>query len=641
MYASSGQYSPRVVGGASSKGSKSVARPTRRGSVLPIDRNDKLEVLARTDLAALISEYVSLKKAGRDFKGLCPFHQEKTPSFNVQPERQIWHCFGCGEGGDAIGFLMKIENMRYPEAVESLARRAGVTLTGRAETPEDRRERGRREGLLKLMRRVANHYHQLLIGDPRAAGARSYLKEKRGLADETIEKYRLGYAPESWEELVGTLKSWGEDSGWAESLGLVRKRERGGGCYDFFRDRIIIPIQNTRGETIAFGARIMGAGEPKYLNSPESPVYNKRETLFGLDVARRKLGEETPAIVVEGYFDAISLHEAGLENVVATCGTALAREHLRVLRRYTRDLVMLYDADEAGVKAATGKLDLLLDEGMRPSFVVMPEGEDPDTLVRKEGGKALQKRIDGAMPLVRFTLERLFPEAEGAAAADRVRIMNRAAPILSRIREPVERGYYSRWLAEKLGVPEESVLSSTAHLSRREASRRRARREREAGEDASEGEGELERAYGRLPTSEERLVHLLLHFPELGGKVAASGIVGEMEDKVLAGLVGLLCRRKNKASPLELLSEIDDEKLAALVAKLSSDEESLAEVDESELLAHLLGRIRERADGRRAASLKKEGGGGASDPLGDREALRRHLEATQKAKNPDFPKTTG
>ncbi|HOW57138.1 MAG TPA: DNA primase, partial [Smithellaceae bacterium] len=332
------------------------------------------EIKSRLDIVELVSEYLTLKKAGRNFVGSCPFHQEKTPSFTVNREKQIFYCFGCGEGGNAITFLMKIANMTFPEALKSLAEKTGVVLPPRTASREGRGKDSLRESIVDLNRRAAQYYVRELYG-PAGREAREYL-QKREITEETINNFRLGYAPENWRSLTDYLDGSGLSLKIAEQAGLV-VAGKDGGYYDRFRGRLIFPIENIFGEVIAFGGRILAKGEPKYLNSPESPVYIKGKNLYGLVKAKEEIRKKGCALIVEGYFDLISLWNAGIGNVVATLGTALTRDHLDLLRRYTVDVVALFDPDEAGRKALDRSLDLFLAADMRARALILPGEDDP------------------------------------------------------------------------------------------------------------------------------------------------------------------------------------------------------------------------------------------------------------------------
>ncbi|HEU5478866.1 MAG TPA: DNA primase, partial [Candidatus Tumulicola sp.] len=338
------------------------------------------EIHARADIAALIGQYVQLKKRGNDLVGLCPFHGEKTPSFHVHPDRGFFKCFGCGTGGDAIAFVQKIENVPFGDAVRMLAARTGVELE--PENPFAARARTEREAIYDANRIAASFFARTLASDA-GKRARAYCA-KRGFADDTLAKFTLGYAPDSWDALVEHLRREGVDLAVAATAGLVKSGQRG--YYDFYRDRLMIPTYSTTGEVVAFGGRALGTGEPKYLNTSTTPVYTKGRHLYALNVARRAAQDERTLIVVEGYLDCIALHQAGFPNAVASLGTSFTPEQAAELRKYAEYVYLCFDGDAAGNAAATKAVEIaskaIEHTGSSVRVVLLPPGEDPDTFVR-------------------------------------------------------------------------------------------------------------------------------------------------------------------------------------------------------------------------------------------------------------------
>ncbi|MBM2838705.1 MAG: primase [Deltaproteobacteria bacterium] len=350
------------------------------------------EIKERVNITDVVSEYVSLKKVGANHKGLCPFHSEKTPSFTVNEGKQIFYCFGCGAGGNVITFLMKASGMTFPDTVTELAKRAGVTIpeaSGRFAPQKNDRQ----EALYKINDSAASFYHSLLSESEKA---KSYLK-KRGLKEETINDYKVGYGGEGWDSLYAFLSKKGLSLTLADELGLIIPK-KSGGYYDRFRGRVIFPISDIHGRVIGFGGRSIDGSEPKYLNSSESVLFKKSDSLYGITVARRWIKESDEALIVEGYMDLLSLHEAGIKNSVATLGTALTAGHLRLIKRLSSNIVTVFDADQAGVKATLRSIDLFITEGVNATVLTMPEGHDPDTFVREKGIEGFKKAIKSAMP---------------------------------------------------------------------------------------------------------------------------------------------------------------------------------------------------------------------------------------------------
>ncbi|MCS7273397.1 MAG: DNA primase [Fimbriimonadales bacterium] len=369
-------------------------------------RNWREAIRERIDLVELVSEYVRLERAGKNFKALCPFHTEKTPSFYVSPALNRFHCFGCGASGDAIAFLMRIEGLSFREALQRLAQRAGIELRSEAIAAEPPNEL---ERLRKLVFAAHFFYRQCLQRTP---AAQQYLAQ-RGLTPETIEAFELGYAPDGWDYLLRFLQKHNFDPRDAEAAGLLKAREDGSGYYDRFRNRIIFPIHDAAGRVVAFGARTLGDEEPKYLNSPETPLFEKRTTLYGWHRARNAIVRQRAAIVVEGYLDLIMLHQYGFTHSVATLGTAFTEEHAARLKRLVERVYLVFDSDAAGVRAALRAGEVLLQAGI-PAFVVsLPAGEDPDSLLRSQGAEAFQQALEAAVPVALFGIEQIVREVAG------------------------------------------------------------------------------------------------------------------------------------------------------------------------------------------------------------------------------------
>jgi len=424
---------------------------------IPEDRIE--EIRNRVNIVDLVSEYVTLKKAGRNYLGLCPFHKEKTPSFTVNAEKQIYHCFGCGEGGNAFSFLMKISNLTFPEAVRHLAGKSGVALPSREFTPEEKSHRDLREILIRANRLAAAYYEKTLRS---AAGARGreYL-EKRGIRPDVVETFRLGYAPEGWRGLRDHLQREKISLKHAEQAGLLVARGDGDG-YDRFRGRLMFPIEDINGSVVAFGGRIIGDGEPKYLNSPESAVYVKGRNLYGLSRAKHAIRKDETLIIVEGYFDLLALWNAGLSNVVATLGTALTREQVDLIRRYTGSVAVTFDTDAGGKAALERSMSLFLERGLKAKAVVLPEGKDPDEFVSRHGRDAFLEEIRRARALVDYYIDEVI--GTGRSLDERRDAWKAALPFMAGIADPVERGQFMQRVAERLGVDEGLVRREVSRL---------------------------------------------------------------------------------------------------------------------------------------------------------------------------------
>ena len=473
------------------------------------------DVLRRTDIVQLIGAYVPLKAAGRTFKGLCPFHTEKTPSFVVNPERQIFHCFGCGEGGDAIAFLVKHERLTFPEAVRFLAQQAGVALpaTGRSDPDQGQG----RLALLEIHREALAHFRENLRGSE-GAPAREYLAG-RGLTAELVDRFQLGYALARWDGLLRALKKRGQPDKLIETAGLIVPRQTGTGHYDRFRHRLMIPIWDVASHVIGFGGRALEAQEVKYLNSPETPLYRKGTHLYGLNLAARAVRERNMAIVVEGYFDAIMLHAHGFEHAVATLGTALTAEQARLLGRYTSRVTLLFDPDAAGIGAARRNLEHLINVDLDWRVVVLPGGLDPDAFVRANGAAAFAAALEAAQDLVTFFLDQRVSGLDMADPVQQARAADALVEVLAGIDNPIRREGYVHKVAQRTPITGRALLEAVARQ------RAKAGRQDAAPETAAPA--------ASPPTAEEHLIYIALTYPEWRERIASALGMEEIRDPVL------------------------------------------------------------------------------------------------------------
>jgi DNA primase len=461
------------------------------------------ELMARVDIVELIDSRVPLKKAGREFTACCPFHSEKTPSFTVSPTKQFYHCFGCGAHGTALGFLMDYEHMDFVEAVEELARQVGLTVprTGGEQPAPNRRA----PDLYAVLEQAAAFYRQQLRDPTAGEPAVAYLKG-RGLTGQVAADFGIGYAPPGWDNLTRRL---GTDAHSRELLiqaGLATSKE-GGGLYDRFRERVMFPIHDRRGRVIAFGGRVLGDGTPKYLNSPETPVFHKGRELYGLYEARKANRDLPRLLVVEGYMDVVALAQHGIRYGVATLGTATTKEHLEQLFRVTSEVVFCFDGDRAGRAAAWRAMENalpLLSEGRQARFLFLPEGEDPDTLVRKEGQDAFEARLTKALPLSDFFFEALSKQADTRSMDGHERLVALARPLLRQLPFGVLYQKMVERLGERIGLAPRQVDGLI-----REAGA--------AGGRIPTGRAPRQAEMGLTPV--RLAIGLLLHHPELAGQV--------------------------------------------------------------------------------------------------------------------------
>jgi DNA primase len=409
------------------------------------------ELLNRVDIVDVIDSRVQLKKTGRDYSACCPFHNEKTPSFTVSQTKQFYHCFGCGAHGSAIGFLMDYEHLEFPEAVEELARAAGLEVPREESGPAHGRET--RPDYHSLLDRADRFFRSQLREHPQAATAVGYLKD-RGLSGEIAARFGLGYAPPGWDALTNVLGGDTAQRKMAVELGLLVTRDDGR-TYDRFRDRIVFPIRDRRGRTIGFGGRVLGDEKPKYLNSPESPVFHKGKELYGLYEARKANRKLDRLLVVEGYMDVVALAQFGISNAVATLGTATTEDHLERLYRTVAEVVFCFDGDKAGRRAAWRALENalpVLRDGREARFLFLPEGEDPDSLVRRIGSDAFLKQIADAVPLSQFFYNHLTEQLDINYPDGKARLVKLAQPLLQKLPDCVFRDLMLKQLAEKSGL---------------------------------------------------------------------------------------------------------------------------------------------------------------------------------------------
>ena len=418
------------------------------------------EIRDRVDIVEVVSGYLPLKRSGVNHQGLCPFHQEKTPSFNVNASRQIFHCFGCGVGGNVFSFLMRMEGLSFPDAVKRLGEKVGVEVEEEEVSPAEIRRREDRERLARINEVAGGFYHQLLLEDDAGAPARRYLRQ-RGYEGETVRTFQLGFAPEGWETLAKHLAGKNFSVEDIRKTGLVRPGKQDRGDYDLFRNRLLFPIHDLQGQMVAFGGRVLDDSLPKYINSPETDVYHKGKILYGLYQARDAMRHSGDALVVEGYFDVMALHRAGFTNAVATCGTALTPDHARLLKRYADKVLLIFDEDAAGRQATFRAMDALLPSGLAVSVVAMPAGEDPDSLIKASGEEGFRRCLESARPVLDVFIDeqlRVNDESiEGRARA--------AEQVLERIRRlpgDLERNLYLKELAARTGLDLDLLQSKTS-----------------------------------------------------------------------------------------------------------------------------------------------------------------------------------
>lgn len=409
------------------------------------------EILRRADMLQIIGRYTQLRKQGSKFLGLCPFHSEKTPSFTVNPERGAYYCFGCKESGGLATFLMKVESLTFPEVMQKLGQELGIEVR---QDEQDDPEAASRKRKYELLERCSHYYHELLLRSPLGKEALDYLA-RRGLHKPTIQRFRLGWAPAGGQALLQKLEQSGYRPEEGDEVGVLRERQ--GRYVDTLRGRVVFPIMDVQDRVVAFGGRVLDQSQPKYLNTPETSVYSKRRNLYGLNLHRSEISKQDRAVVVEGYLDVVSLGQVEVPLAVASLGTALTPEQSSLLRRYTRNVIMAYDADSAGQNATVKGIELFEDAGLRVSIAALPSGEDPDSLARTQGRPGVERMLEGAVSVVDYLIarnEELFDLSRPEGKEDFAR---QVLPALEKIADRVRRDAYVVRVARKLGVNESQV----------------------------------------------------------------------------------------------------------------------------------------------------------------------------------------
>ncbi len=492
------------------------------------------EVRAAADIVDVVSGFVRLRKAGRNYTGLCPFHREKTPSFNVNPERGIFKCFGCGKGGNAVTFLMEMEKISFVDAVEMLAERYNIVLT-REGTPMRPETREEIEEMYEANRLAARFFYDTLQGDAGAVG-RAYF-DKRGWKENTRRTFGLGFAPDAWHDFLNHARAAGISDEMLERTGLIVRKE-GGNSYDRFRGRVIFPIFSVSKKVLGFGARTLkGDEQPKYLNSPETPVYVKSKVLYGLAQSHRAIRDADAVILVEGYADLISLYQEGITNVVATSGTALTPEQVYLLSRYTRNFFFLYDADSAGMSAMLRGIDIILESDCDARIVQLSAGEDPDSYVRKYGADGVRERLGEAVSFVDFVTARFQAEGGLDSPEGKAQAVHRIVELIAKMDDAIRREFYIRDISQKYGIYENLLYQELEKALRLKKKERPAARPVELIPQPEEETA----APGEVPKEEKDFCTLLLQAPsELQSEVLHGVRISQFHDARMQKLLHVL-----------------------------------------------------------------------------------------------------
>ena len=525
-------------------------------------------VRSRNDIVQVLAEYISLKKIGRSYKSLCPFHNEKTPSFIVSPEKQIFHCFGCGEGGNVFTFVMKMEGLTFPEALKKLAAKVGVTLPELPKSAEFGRQSKERETLVKLNEQVADYYHRYLLEAKDGVRAREYL-EKRNISPAIIKKFKIGYAAKG-NNLTGLAEKKGYSPELLKKGGLISFYSDSNRSYDYFQERIIFPIYNPPGQVIAFGGRVLSDDKkPKYLNSPETILYNKSRNLYGLNIAAGAIRTGNKALILEGYIDVLTTHQYGIENAVATLGTALTPEHIQLLKRYAEEVVITYDTDAPGISATLRGLDLLLDTGLRVKVVSLPSGKDPDEFLQAKGTEAFIEVLNKALPLVDYRLNIAAAKVDIRSTEGKIYVAKDVLPTIARLKNAIEQREELKKISQRLSLDEESLLIELEKIKTR-----------------TPGEAGLENMVVQdslgVEKAQRELLQLMLTEPGVIEKIKDE--IGPADFSVLD--LAVIAEEIFKLSPYagenlaaKIIDSLENEKLSQLISRLILEDKKYSEID--------------------------------------------------------------
>jgi len=513
------------------------------------NQSAKEEIKRTADVVELIGQYVKLRKAGRNYVGLCPFHAEKAPSFTVNPERQTFHCFGCKKGGDVFAFWMEYHSTTFPEAMRDLAERYHITISEGYSAAEEKKKATQRNTLYKINEIAADYFQKALNQGAKGKPARDYLKT-RGIPEETISESRLGFAPDEWDGLIKILRKHGINMNMAEQAGVVIEREKGG-YYDRFRGRIIFPIIDQRHQVVGFGGRVLDDSLPKYLNTPETPIFRKGESLYGLHASFKAIREKGRAVLVEGYMDWLALKKQGLNEAVATLGTALTDRHVRKLKGYAKEAIIVFDSDEAGKSAAIKSLYVFANEGLPARAVALPSGHDPDSFVNENGLDRFHDLLDQASPMFDFFLEQKLTKEDSDEG--KVRTLKEILPVLSEIRDFALRSLYVRRLSEKMGIREDVVL---AELKTQLKDLGAGIQKRIGSEETGLQNGK------KASVSDLQLLSLLVHYPDSIQRLMESGCKSLISNPEIADIFEAIFEKyhqQSRFSPEDILDSLSSE----------------------------------------------------------------------------------
>ena len=553
------------------------------------------EIKNAADIVDIVSESVLLKKAGKNYIGLCPFHSEKTPSFTVSPDKQIFHCFGCGTGGNVFSFLMKQEGLSFPEAARHLAKRYGVNVPDRPLSAEQKKKISERESLLDINRRAGGFYHQALINSTAGQKARSYLS-KRGISQKIIDDFKLGYAQDGWDNLLRFFSEYRTSSGLLEKSGLVIARKNKSGHYDRFRNRVIFPIFDVNMQVIGFGGRVLDDALPKYLNSPETVLYNKSRSLYGIHRAKDRCRATGTVFIVEGYLDLLALHQHGIENSVATLGTALTADHVKLLTRYARRMILVYDSDEAGIRSAQRCIetfwkehvdfrreDVFSEDKADTHILVLPAGHDPDSYIFEYGPESFLEAASDSAGIITFLIDCAVRQ-HGLTTEGKIRIISELQQPIAAINDPIAQAIYIQQLAERIGIAESAVMERIRAVAARKPGAKTFAGQTDAPINALPKTGQAVSVAGAKGSPaindavrfERRIIAMMLQFPDILPEVNRLNVLEYFENYDLKSIGNLILKFNPTTADQvsEIISRIENEAQQTLITSLALEDES-------------------------------------------------------------------
>ncbi len=546
------------------------------------------EIRDKVDIAEVISGYIPLKRAGRNFKANCPFHHEKTPSFMVNPDKQIYHCFGCGEGGNVFTFIMKQERMEFPEVVRMLAEKTGVVIP--ESTKESREKAGIAEQIYKVNSDALLFFHGNLLKNPEALG---YLR-KRGISDKSISEFKIGLSLNSWDALLNFLRTKGYDESIISQAGLILSKEGSRSYYDRFRQRIMFPVFDIRNNVIGFGGRVLdNTQEPKYLNTPETPVYLKGKNLYGLNFSKGFIRDMDSAILVEGYLDFITPFQFGIKNIIASCGTALTSDHVRLVRRFSENIIVVYDPDKAGELATLRSLDILVSEGVNVKVVRLPEGFDPDTFVKENGPDVFNDLTKNAKGLFDYKLGVLYTKFDKSKPEDKIKIINEMLPTITKITNEILKSEYLKRLAQSLNI-EESMLVKEMKKTKRDY-------------EFIPEKKNIEKKVFVINPVEKHLLSLMFEDSKFIERAKSELSLDDFDDLEVKKIISFMFNYKFEYSNLKadnLINHFKDEDAANIIAEIASSE--IPHSDKEKCFNNYIQRIKEKSLNRISDKIRLE-----------------------------------